>query len=132
MELNSFGISGVLRKFIDGAAWKAILQQQPGTSGLEEPMELRQLQVLVAVAKEGGLQKAAVRLCRTVPAVSVAICELEEEVGKPLLEGSKHELYLTAAGESLVDSAKRVLSLQDEALAAVEQVGNVKSVVRKI
>jgi DNA-binding transcriptional LysR family regulator len=30
---------------------------------------------------------------------------------------------LTAAGESLVDYAKRLLLLQDEALAAVEQVG---------
>ena len=106
----------MLRKFIDGAAWKAILQQQPGTSGLEEPMELRQLQVLIAVAEEGRLQKAAARLRRTTPAVSVAIRKLEEEVGMPLFERSKrHELYLTAAGESLVDYAKLLLSLQDEA-----------------
>ena len=83
---------------------------------MAEPMELRQLQILVAVAEEGRLQKAAVRLCCTIPAVRVAICKLQKEVGMPLFERSKkHELYLTAAGESLVDYAKLLLSLQDEA-----------------
>jgi DNA-binding transcriptional LysR family regulator len=86
-------------------------------------MELRQLQVLVAVAEEGRLQKAAARLHRTIPAVSVAIRKLEVELGTPLFERSnRHELYLTAVGEELVNYAKRLLSLQDEALAAVEQV----------
>jgi DNA-binding transcriptional LysR family regulator len=90
---------------------------------LAEPMELKELQILVAVAEEGRLQKAAVRLRRTIPAVRAAIRKLEEEAGTPLFERSKkHELYLTTAGESLVDYAKRLLSLQDEALAAVEQV----------
>ena len=86
-------------------------------------MELKELQILVAVAEEGRLQKAAVRLRCTIPAVRVAIRKLETEVGTPLFERSKrHELCLTTAGESLVDYAKRLLSLQDEALAAVEQV----------
>ena len=91
-------------------------------------MELRQLQVLVALAEEGRLQKAAARLRRTIPAVRAAIRKLEEEAGTPLFERSKkHELYLTTAGESLVDYAKRLLSLQDEALAALEQVGIAKA-----
>jgi DNA-binding transcriptional LysR family regulator len=79
-------------------------------------------------AEEGRLQKAAARLCCTIPAVSVAIRKLEEEVGTPLFERSnRHELYLTAAGESLVDYAKRLLSLSDEARAAIEQVGIAKA-----
>jgi DNA-binding transcriptional LysR family regulator len=74
----------------------------------------------IAVAEEGRLQKAALRLHRTIPAVSVAIRRLEEEVGTPLFERSnRHELHLTTAGASLVDYAKRLLLLQDEALAAV-------------
>jgi DNA-binding transcriptional LysR family regulator len=86
-------------------------------------MELKELQILVAVAEEGRLQKAAMRLCSTIPTVRGAIRKLEEEVGTLLFERSKkHELYLTAAGESLVDYAERLLSLQEEALAAVEQV----------
>jgi DNA-binding transcriptional LysR family regulator len=86
-------------------------------------MELKELQILVAVAEEGRLQKAAVRLRCTIPAVRGAIRKLEQEVGVPLFERSKkHELYLTAAGESLVDYAERLLSLQHEALTAVERV----------
>ena len=87
-------------------------------------MELKELQILVAVAEEGRLQKAAARLGRTTRAVSIALRKLEEEVGTPLFERSRrHELYLTAAGESLVDYAKRLLLLQNEALTAVKQVG---------
>jgi DNA-binding transcriptional LysR family regulator len=85
-------------------------------------MELMQLQVLVAVAEQGTLHKAAVSLSRTTPAVNVAIRKLEEEVGMPLFERSNaHELYLTEAGESLVDYGKRLLALHDEAIATVKQ-----------
>ena len=94
---------------------------------MAEPMELKELQILVAVAEEGRLQKA-VRLRCTIPAVRVAIRKVEKEAGTPLFERSKkHELYLTAAGESLVDYAKRLLSLQGEALAAVEQASIAKA-----
>jgi DNA-binding transcriptional LysR family regulator len=40
-------------------------------------MELMQLQMLLAVAEEGSLQKAAGRVYRTAPAVSIAISKLE-------------------------------------------------------
>jgi len=90
-------------------------------------MELRQLQVLVAVAEEGTLHKAAARLRCTTPAVSVAIRKLEEEAGMPLFERSnRHELYLTSAGEELVNYAKRLLLLSHEALAAVAELRSVK------
>ena len=79
-------------------------------------MELKELQILVAVAEEGRLQKVAVRLRCTIPAVRVAIRKLETEVGTPLFERSKrHELYLTTVGEELVDYGNRLLTLQDEA-----------------
>ena len=44
-------------------------------------MELMQLQMLVALAEEGSLQKAAGRVFRTAPAVSIAISKLEKEIG---------------------------------------------------
>jgi DNA-binding transcriptional LysR family regulator len=69
------------------------------------------------------LQKAA-SLSRTTTAVSATIRKLEEDVGTPLFEDSnRSELYLTTAGESLLDYARRLLLLKDEALAAVEQAG---------
>ena len=90
-------------------------------------MELMQLQGLIAVAEQGTLHKAAVKLSRTTPAVSAAIRKLEKELGVTLFEHSNSQLRLTAAGEELVNYAKRLLSLQDEALAAVEQVKMAKA-----
>jgi DNA-binding transcriptional LysR family regulator len=90
-------------------------------------MELTQLQMLVAVAEEGTLQKAAGRVYRTAPAVSIAISKLEEEMGTPLFDRSLgRDFRRTTAGEVLVDYAKRLISLRDEALAAVQEIRNVK------
>jgi DNA-binding transcriptional LysR family regulator len=90
-------------------------------------MELMQLQMLVAVADEGSLQKAAARVYRTAPAVSIAIAKLEEEIGTGVLERKRgRAIRLTAAGEVLVDYGRRLLGLREEAMAAVEGIRNVK------
>ena len=89
-------------------------------------MELMQLQMLVAVAEEGTLQKAAERVYRTGPAVSIAIGKLEGELGTPLFDRSGHDFRLTDAGEVFLNYAKRMLSLRDEALAAAEGIKNIK------
>jgi DNA-binding transcriptional LysR family regulator len=90
-------------------------------------MELMQLQMLVAVADEGSLQKAAGRVYRTAPAVSIAIRKLEDEMGTLLLDRTRGQAFrLTAAGEVLVEYARGLLSLRDEALAAVEGIRNIE------
>jgi DNA-binding transcriptional LysR family regulator len=90
-------------------------------------MKLMQLQMVVAVAWEGSLQKAAARVYRTAPAVSIAIGKLEREVGTQLLDRARgHALQPTAAGEVLIDYGRRLLSLREEALAAVEGIRNVE------
>ena len=87
-----------------------------------------QLQMLIAVAEEGTLQKAAERVYRTAPAVSIAISKLEEEMGTPLFDRSLgRDFRRTPAGEVLVDYAKRLISLRDEALAAIEEIRTLKS-----
>lgn len=90
-------------------------------------MELMQLQMLIAVADEGSLQKAAARVFRTAPAVSIAISKLESESGTLLLDRNHGQsIRLTAAGETLVEYARRLISLRDEAVAAVEGIRNVE------
>jgi DNA-binding transcriptional LysR family regulator len=91
-------------------------------------MELMQLQMLVAVAEEGSVQKAAGRVYRTAPAVSIALSKLEDEVGTLLLDRTRgHAFRLTAAGEVLMEYARAIISLRDEALAAVEGIRNIES-----
>ena len=84
-----------------------------------------QLKMLVAVTEEGTFQKAAERVSRTSPAVSIAISKLEKEFGS-LLFDRRQALRLTHTGEVLVAYARRLLALHDEAVAAVEGICNVQ------
>jgi DNA-binding transcriptional LysR family regulator len=77
-------------------------------------MDLAQLHVFLTVAKERSFSRAAEKLYRTQPAVSIGIRKLEESVGQPLLLRGGREVKLTDAGELLRDYAERLLNLRDE------------------
>ncbi len=85
-------------------------------------MEITQLEFFVSVIEEGGFSKAAERVYRTQPAVSIAIRRLEEEVGAPLLDRSQKTPTLTDAGRIVYDYARRILSLRDQARDAVNEL----------
>jgi DNA-binding transcriptional LysR family regulator len=81
-----------------------------------------QLRMLVAVAEESSVQKAAERVYRTPPAVSMALRKLEVEIKARIFDRSEpREHTLTPAGEVLLDYARRMLILHDEALAAIAE-----------
>ena len=57
----------------------------------------------------------------------MALRKLEEEVGSPLFDRSNRGAYvLTAAGELLFESAKRLLNLRDEALSQIKELHSLK------
>jgi DNA-binding transcriptional LysR family regulator len=85
-------------------------------------MEMTQLEFFLTVVQEGSFSKAAERVFRTQPAVSIAIRRLEEEVGAPLFERSQKTPVLTQAGELVYDYAKRILSLRDQAREVVTEL----------
>jgi DNA-binding transcriptional LysR family regulator len=85
-------------------------------------MELTQLEFFISVVEEGSFSKAALRVFRTQPAVSIAIRRLEDEVGAPLFERSQKTPRLTEAGELLFDYAKRMLALRDQAQQVVAEL----------
>lgn len=85
-------------------------------------MEITQLEFFVSVIEEGGFSKAAERVYRTQPAVSIAIRRLEEEVGAPLLDRSQKTPTLTDAGRIVYDYARRILSLRDQARDTVGEL----------
>ena len=85
-------------------------------------MDLRRLRYFVAVAEERSVIRAAERVCRTQPAVSMALSKLEAEFGAPLFDRSRERRFLlTRAGELLHDYAKRMLELRDEVEEALTQ-----------
>lgn len=77
-------------------------------------MELYPLQVFLTVATEKSFSRAAEKLLRTQPAVSLALQRLEQEVGEKLIDRSGKELILTDAGRTVLDYARRFQSLQQE------------------
>jgi DNA-binding transcriptional LysR family regulator len=90
-------------------------------------MELMQLEMFVAAAEEPSLQRAAERVFRTQPAVTIALHKLEEEVGAPLFDrSSRAGSSLTEAGQLLYEYAQRILGSRDEALAALAEVHSLR------
>ncbi len=85
-------------------------------------MDLSQLHVFLTVAKEQSFSRAAEKLYRTQPAVSIVIRKLEESVGQPLLVRGARQVKLTDAGELLRDYAERLLNLRDEIQNGMEDL----------
>ncbi len=77
-------------------------------------MDLARLHVFLTVARERSFSRAAEKLYRTQPAVSIAIRHLEGWVGQPLFVRGSRAGKLTDAGELLVTYAERILNLRDE------------------
>jgi DNA-binding transcriptional LysR family regulator len=77
-------------------------------------MELYPLQVFLTVATEKSFSRAAEKLLRTQPAISLALQRLELELGEKLIDRSGKELILTDAGRTVIDYARRFQSLQLE------------------
>src|SRR3989442_10243200 len=77
-------------------------------------MDLSELQVFLMVAREGSFSRAAERLYRTQPAVSLAIRKLEDGLGQPLFVRGARPVRLTDAGTLLRDYAERLINLRDE------------------
>jgi DNA-binding transcriptional LysR family regulator len=72
------------------------------------------LQVFLTVATERSFSRAAEKLSRTQPAVSLAVQRLEQELGEKLIDRSGKDLILTDAGRSVLEYARRFQSLQQE------------------
>ena len=75
------------------------------------------LRTFVAIADSGSFTGAAKSVSRTQSAVSMQIKRLEETVGSALFVRAGRSNSLTADGESLLGYARRILRLQDQALA---------------
>ncbi|WP_027944918.1 LysR family transcriptional regulator [Amycolatopsis taiwanensis] len=83
-------------------------------------MDLRQMEVVVAVAEAGGFTAAAQRLHVVQSAVSTTVRALEKELGSKLFERTTHRVTLTQAGEAFVPAARTALRAAEQARAAVD------------
>ena len=79
-------------------------------------LDLTALRSFVTVADAGGVTRAAGLLNLTQSAVSMQLKRLEESLEIPLLDRSSRQIGVTPQGEQLLSYARRMLTLNDEAL----------------
>ena len=80
-------------------------------------LDLTALRAFVAVADAGGVTRAAGLLNLTQSAVSMQVKRLEESLDSNLFLRAARRLSLTPEGEQLMGFARRMLALNDEAMA---------------
>jgi DNA-binding transcriptional LysR family regulator len=90
-------------------------------------MDSRRLQHFVAVVDHGGFTAAAKATFISQPALSLAVKELEVELGTPLFNRIGRRVQLTAAGTALLGPARQVLRDLETGRAAVTAVAGLES-----
>lgn len=91
-------------------------------------LDIALLRTFVAIVDTGGLTSAGKKVGRTQPAITNQIRRLEEGVGRTLFGVNRRQLRLTRDGEVLLEFARAILRLSDEArgrFAAPEISGHV-------
>jgi DNA-binding transcriptional LysR family regulator len=85
-------------------------------------MELYPLKVFQMVANERSFSRAAEKLLRTQPAVSLAIQRLEAELEERLIDRSGKDLLLTDAGKIVLEYTRRFENLESEMMNALAEL----------
>lgn len=82
---------------------------------------LRQLEIFIAVAETAQVTKASKKLFVTQSAVSMALAELENQLGGPLFDRHGRSLLLNERGRYLLPQAKEVTSQIGDIQAAMSE-----------
>jgi DNA-binding transcriptional LysR family regulator len=83
---------------------------------------LQQLAYFVALADVGSFTGAADSLRVAQPTLSRQVKALEDELGSPLVQRTRHALVLTPAGEAVLPLARRMLADMESARTAVAEL----------
>lgn len=89
-------------------------------------MELSDIKTFAAVARTGGITRAAEELNTVQSNVTQRIKALEAEIGTPLFERHSRGMTLTAAGKRLLPYAQKMAALSHEAVLAARDDGEPK------
>lgn len=85
-------------------------------------LDMDVLRSLVVANDLGGFVKAAARLGRTQSAISLQMKKLEDQIGQTIFRKNGRGVALTDTGDVLLGYARRILALNDEAMAATRGV----------
>lgn len=82
---------------------------------MNQDLDISLLRTFIAIVDTGGLTSAGKKVGRTQPAITHQIRRLEDAIGKPLFGDKRKHLSLTHDGEVLLEFARSILRLNDEA-----------------
>ena len=85
-------------------------------------MELSTIRVFMTIANERSFSRAAEKLGRTQPAVSLALQRLEGELGEKLLDRSAKDVMLTDAGRTVLEYARRFQNLESDLQSSIAEL----------
>jgi DNA-binding transcriptional LysR family regulator len=83
---------------------------------MAQSLDVDLLKTFIAISDGGSFTRAATEVHRTQSAVSMQMKRLEEAIGRPLFVREGRQSRLTADGEHLLDFARRIVKLNDEAV----------------
>jgi DNA-binding transcriptional LysR family regulator len=81
-------------------------------------LDIDQLKTFLAISDSGSFTRAADEVNKTQSAVSMQMKRLEEQLGRPLFSKEGRGTRFTRDGERLIDYARRIVALSDEAVSA--------------
>ena len=87
-------------------------------------LKLRQLEVLIAVARAGNMAKAAGQLAITQPVISKTIADLESTVGMRLFDRNRRGVELTLYGRALFDRSVAIFNDLEAGIAELETLSD--------
>ena len=90
-------------------------------------LDIHRLKIFLKIAELKSFSRAAHELYLTQPTVSQHIAALEKFVGMPLFDRADREITLTRAGELLYGYARQIMTLQDDAVQALDHFKGKKS-----
>ncbi len=91
-------------------------------AGYAGRMQLSQLAYFVAVAEEGSFTRAAERVGVAQPSLSQQVKALETDLGALLVHRTRGQVGLTAAGETLLPVARRMLADAETARREIREL----------
>jgi DNA-binding transcriptional LysR family regulator len=89
-----------------------------GHTAMIPNLDVDLLKTFLAIADTGNFTRAAEEVHKTQSAVSMQMKRLEELVGRPLFTRDGRQSRFTGDGERLIEYARRIVNLNDEAVAA--------------
>ncbi len=94
--------------------------------GDEKRMDVREMEYITAIAREGNLSRAGKALGVSQPTLSVFLSRLEKELGTDLFYREKKKLVLTPAGRIYVDAAGKILRTKEQTYQTIYRLTHVQ------